>query len=190
MPVKTITVTRWVSLSIHLSHWVRVTVDGSPNLSSMNNTSILSVRPCTVDELTSMPEWDALINEYADECSIRGLGPIDAQLQSYRQMESSGILYPLGAFLGEELIGFLSLLVSELPHYGRRVAISESLFIKQSARKSGAGLKLIRAGEKLAASLGAVGFLVSAPYGGKLAEVLPRAGFEETNRVFFRSLSC
>lgn len=31
--------------------------------------------------------------------------------------------------------------------------------------------------------------MVSAPAGGRLAEVLPRSGYRETNRVFLRALA-
>ncbi len=40
-----------------------------------------------------------------------------------------------------------------------------------------------------ARELGTPGLLVSAPMGGSLAEVLPRRGFAETNRVFFKGFA-
>lgn len=138
--------------------------------------------------MTQAPALEALLAEYAAECAIDGLGVPDAQIETYQRMEAAGILHLLGAFINGDLVGFVSLLVSELPHYGRRVATTESLFVAKCARKSGAGLKLLKTSEQLAASLGAVGLLISAPYGGRLAKVLPRIGFQETNRVFFRSL--
>ena len=38
-------------------------------------------------------------------------------------------------------------------------------------------------------ALGCPGLLVSAPAGGVLAKVLPRRGYAETNRVFFKELN-
>ena len=65
-------------------------------------------------------------------------------------------------------------------------AITESFFVAKVHRDSGAGLKLLRAAEQKARALGSPGLLVSAPFGGTLVQVLPRAGYTETNRVFFK----
>jgi GNAT superfamily N-acetyltransferase len=74
-----------------------------------------------------------------------------------------------------------------IPHYGVAIAVTESFFVGKEYRKSGAGLKLLRAAE--AHAEGAPGLLVSAPVGGTLAEVLPHLGYRETNRVFFKELA-
>ena len=69
------------------------------------------------------------------------------------------------------------------------VATTESFFVDPDKRQSGAGIKLLRIAEAVAKDLGAVGLLVSAPFGGKLADVMEKVGYTETNRVFFRGLA-
>ena len=69
------------------------------------------------------------------------------------------------------------------------LAVVESYFVASKHRKSGAGLALLREAERIASDRGAHALLVSAPHGGRLADVMPRVGYRETNRVFFRSLA-
>ena len=96
-----------------------------------------------------------------------------------------------GAFVGSCFAGYAILLVTVLPHYSAPVATLESFFVSAMYRHTGAGLKLLRAAEAAARDKGAVGLLVSAPIGGQLAEVMARMrSYRETNRVFFRSLTC
>lgn len=149
----------------------------------------IAIRPCTVADLEASPQLGALLDEYARESAIDSLPHPSAQLPLYRQLEATGALWCLGAYHGADLIGFLLLLAPVLPHYGVRVATAESFFVASHARKSGAGLKLLRAAEDHAKSLGAAGLLVSAPLGGRLTNVLPGVGYRETNRVFFRAMS-
>jgi GNAT superfamily N-acetyltransferase len=66
------------------------------------------------------------------------------------------------------------------------VGVVESFFVGKAYRKSGAGLRLLHEAEKYALKNNLPGLLVSAPFGGDLAVVLPHVGYIETNRVFFR----
>jgi hypothetical protein len=47
-------------------------------------------------------------------------------------------------------------------------------------------MALLKAAEVKARELGARGLLVSTPFGGSLAAVLPRSGYRDANRVFFK----
>jgi GNAT superfamily N-acetyltransferase len=111
------------------------------------------------------------------------------QVDMYQNMEKFGILYALGAFKDDELAGFALLTVTVVPHYGVKVGSTESIFVAVEHRKGGPGLRLLREAECWAKELGAVGMLVSSPYGARLAEVLPRAGYKPSNQVFFKGLS-
>ena len=146
------------------------------------------VRHITFGEVFNDPGFTDLFEEYSDESSMSGLPRPDCQVQIYEQMEAAGLMHVLGAFKDGRLIGFLNLLVNVLPHYGVRVGTAESFFVAGDQRKGGGGLRLLRVAERASVGLGAVGFLASAPSGGRLAEVLPKAGYQESNRVFFRSL--
>jgi GNAT superfamily N-acetyltransferase len=150
---------------------------------------MIQIRPCTVDELEQSDALPALLDAYAMESSIQELGKVGASMEMYRQMEASGALQILGAF-APGLVGLASILVYGLPHYnGRRVCAMESLYVLPASRKGGAGIKLLRAAEDLAASLGASALMVSSPIGGRLGRVLPLAGYRETSRVFIRGLA-
>ncbi len=146
------------------------------------------IRPSTVAELEAAPAFPDLLAEYAAESSIKGLPAPSAKMETYRHLERSGFLHVLAAWVGDTLTGFITVLAAPLPHYGRTVAVSESFFVAQQHRGTGAGLKLLRAAEELAAKLGSPGLLVSAPFEGDLFKVLPRVGYVETNRVFFKAV--
>jgi GNAT superfamily N-acetyltransferase len=118
-----------------------------------------------------------LLAEYAAECSIAEIGPVDPQAALYQTMETLG------------MVGFASLLMTILPHYGRKVATLESLFVGKDARSSGLGRELMAAVEQHARQNGCVAILYSAPAGGQLERVLMlRKGYHRTNSVFCRSL--
>ena len=135
------------------------------------------------------PQFDALIEEYAEECSISDMPPINYQRDIYLQLESVGILHAFAAYDGGKLIGFMSMILSVLPHYGALTATTESVFVAKGYRKGSTGIKLIRAGEQFAESVGAVGILLSAPANGVLSVLAPRIGYRKTNEVFFRRLN-
>lgn len=147
------------------------------------------IRSCTVAEIEQSGALPELLAAYGEESSIPEFGEVSARMDIYHGMEASGALHVIGAF-SPELVGVATLLIYGLPHYaGRRVAAMESFFVAPSARRSGSGIKLLRAAEQRARDLGATVFMVSAPVGGRLAKVLPRTGYRETNRVFVRRLA-
>lgn len=147
----------------------------------------ITIRPCTVADIESAP--NALLAEYGRESAIPELGPVNPQFPIYKVMEANGSVRMIGAFRGDQIVGFIALLVSVLPHFGVVVGTTESFFVASHDRKSGAGLRLLRAAEDMAREMGAVGFFVSTPVGSRLERVMPGIGYRETNRVFFRSLT-
>lgn len=150
----------------------------------------ITIRQISVDQFEQADNLVELFAEYAVESSIAGLGQINVQMDTYRRMEHLNALHTFAAHRGNEMVGFLSFLVSVLPHYGALTATCESFFVAKSARAGGTGLRLLKAAENHAKALGAVGLLVSAPAGGSLAQVLPRTGYQHTNQVFFKGLQC
>lgn len=148
-----------------------------------------AIKQVTLKQLTDDPKFAELIEEYADESAIADMPRPNYQLGMYKQMELIGQYHLLAAYVEGELVGFLTMVVAVLPHYGKRVATAESYFVTQSQRKGGPGLDLLRAAEWLAKALGAVGILVSAPHGGKLARVMPKAKYKHTNEIFFKELA-
>lgn len=148
------------------------------------------IRTCSAEEILSAPNLPELLAEYGTESSIPGIGAPNFQPDMYRMLETSGSLVPIGAFDNGQLIGFVSLLVNVLPHYGVRVGVIESFFVAKAARDTGAGIKLRAVAEAESKARGAVGLLISAPTGGRLAAVLGKdKAYTETNQVFFRGLA-
>lgn len=147
------------------------------------------IKQVTADELSGDPKFMGLIAEYADESAIEGMPEPDYQLGMYKHLELLGHFHMFAAYVEGELIGFLTMVDTVLPHYGKRVATVESYFVAKAHRKGGPGLDLLRAAEWLAKALGAVGILLSAPRGGKLARVMPKAKYKHTNEVFFKELA-
>lgn len=148
---------------------------------------MLEVRKCTISELENNPNFAGLVGEYAVESAISGLPHPSGKMVLYKVLETSGVLYASAAYFDARLIGFLVVLSSVNPHYGVCLSTTESLFVGREYRKTGAGLKLIRDAERVSREVGSPGLLISAPMGGDLAEVLPRIGYEETNRTFFKN---
>jgi GNAT superfamily N-acetyltransferase len=150
---------------------------------------MLQIMDTTFDTVSGQPTFDALLSEYADECRLKDLPEPACQRDVYRAMEKAGIMCTMAAFNDKALIGFSTILISVLPHYGVLMATTESLFVHPDHRSSGAGLQLIHRAENLAIDRGAAGLLVTAPVGGTLSKVLPRLGYTDTNTVFFRRLT-
>lgn len=144
------------------------------------------IRQCTISEIENAPNIGEFLAEYARESAARYAPPHAAQMEMYKQMEYTGALYTVGAFVGELLIGVVNIIKSVLPHYGVLMAITESLFVLKPYRKTGAGIKLIAVARDYTREINAFGLLISAPFGGDLAEILSnRDDCQETNRVFF-----
>jgi GNAT superfamily N-acetyltransferase len=149
----------------------------------------IEIRKCTVAEIAGSEAFPSLWQEYADECAMAGLPPPSEKLASYYMIEGTGIMQPCGAYRDDELVGFVVVMVPVIPHYGVAVGITESLFVAKAHRKTGAGLALIRTAEQHVKDVGGPALLISAPFGGQLAEVLPRIGYRETNRVFMKKVA-
>lgn len=149
------------------------------------------VRQISVAEAFANQAFPALCREYAAEAAIAGLPVPREKLSAYQALEASGsdVFCLYGAFLGDELIGFVVLLTPVLPHYGAAIAVAESLFVGGAHRKTGAGMLLIRRAEKRVREVRSPGMLFSAPSGGRLSVLLPRIGYRETNRVFLKEFA-
>ena len=147
---------------------------------------MIEIRQCTFDEIARDRDFESLRAEYAAECSPEGLPPPTTDMETYRVIERGGFLRAYGAFREGVLVGFAMVLTSVIPHYGRVLAVTESLFVARAHRKTGAGVKLLRAAERHAREVGSPGLMVSAPSGGVLASVLPSVGYRETNRAFLK----
>lgn len=149
----------------------------------------MNIRLTSFAELEAQHNFQDLLAEYAGETMIEGLPSPEGRMARYHHLDRTGAIHVFCAFHEGVLIGFLILMVNILLHYEIPPAFSESFFVAKSGRKTGAGLKLLKAAEKKAKELGAPGVLVGTPATGVLCAVLPRLGYLETNRVFFKKVA-
>ena len=132
---------------------------------------------------------EALLKEYGDECSIPEIGAPNPQREAYGRMEQSGLMHTFGVFEGYELIGFASILLFVLPHYGKKIANVESLFLTKAHRKGFAGLKLLSYIEAWAKANQCVVMLYNARAGSRLERLLGcLSRYKRTNSVFLWSV--
>jgi hypothetical protein len=80
----------------------------------------------TIHDLQSDPDLLGLLMEYSCESGMSGLPPPKWNFGTYSMMESQGFLHPIAAYVDDHLVGFLLLLVHDLPHYSVPVAVSRS----------------------------------------------------------------
>jgi GNAT superfamily N-acetyltransferase len=148
------------------------------------------IRKTTMTEIFDAPNITELMEEYAAESSIHGLPHPKAKIDLYKQLETVGILYAIGAFFEDTLVGFILIVSPIVPHYSAKISTTESFFVAKEYRKTGAGIKLRQAAESHAREIGSVGLLISAPLGSNLAEMLScMKDYKETNRVFFKGFN-
>lgn len=149
-------------------------------------SSTAKIRWIYYSQFLGAPNAQELIDEYAAECSIPDAEP---QHQMYEAMEKSGVLQCFGAYVADELIGFVSVLSSVMPHNGKRIATIESLFALPSHRDSGAGNALLSAAEQYTSESGCVALICTARVGSALETILSRRpGCEKSHSMFTRWL--
>ncbi len=149
---------------------------------------VLAIRPISYAEILDSPDAAELLAEYSAECSIPEIGVPDPQRETYARMESLGLMHSFGVFGKKSLVGFATILVFVLPHYGKKIANVESLFLAKAHRRGGAGRQLLAKIEQAAVEMGCCGMLYNARAGSRLEQLLsslPR--YKRTNSVFFWS---
>ena len=140
-----------------------------------------------ISDTWEAPNWPQILMEYALEASIEGMPTTAPNKELYTKLEGLGVIHTFGAFLDKMLIGYITVMAVPGTHYETATIFStESFFVLKEHRKTGAGLRLLRAAETLAKGLRAPGLLVSARVDNSLPQVLGSCGYKETNRVFFK----
>lgn len=146
----------------------------------------ISIAPCRVAELVADPAFPELMDEYVRECAVPGVDRMGPRMDIYEALEATGAMRLLAARVGDELVGFMALVLVPDPHYGLLLGVSESLYVHPAHRGTGAGLALLRAAERAAQDGGAAGMRIGAPQDGPLDCVLARRGYDVTHRVHLR----
>lgn len=148
----------------------------------------VTIRPLTVEQFERESNGPALLAEYEAESANKRLPPAAANMELFRAIETSGAMFAAGAYREDQLIGFVVVISTKLPHYGVLFSTTQSFFVASEHRHTGAGVKLLRAAEEHAKDIGSPGLFISAPVGGVLVDVLSHSRhYSFTNAVFYRS---
>lgn len=137
---------------------------------------------------TKILEDKELLAEYAAECSYSELGDISPQPELYEALEKSGGFQAFGCFEGDTLIGFACVLVYVLPHYGKLIATTESIFIAQKYRNGIEWSDLKNVIQSYAYARGCHAFLYSAPVGSRFDRLLSHSHARHTNNTYLVKL--
>jgi GNAT superfamily N-acetyltransferase len=155
-----------------------------------NSTQHFLVKRVKYLDILNDPRSPELLAEYSAECSISQIGEPEPQREIYAAMESSGLMHSFGFYEGEIMIGFATLLIHILPHYGKLIANVESIVVQKAHRVRGAGEILKISLEEYAKDRGCVGILYNARAGSRLEKLLTlQPEYERTNSVFLRSFA-
>lgn len=147
------------------------------------------IQRSSIPELEAAATFVDLITEYAEESAIQGLPPPAARFETYRHLEAAKMLHVFSAIHEGNLIGFITVLKPILTHYALPPAMSESFFVAKAHRHTMAGLRLLVAAENSSVEMALAGLMVSAPYGSKLAELLPKCGYAPSTISFFKPVA-
>ena len=146
-----------------------------------------AIREVTVADVLHAPNSVELFRMYAEECSLPELGSIAPTDETYANLSRAGMT-TLAAYDGERLVGFATLLTYVVPHYGKKIAATESIFIAEKYRAR-MWRSLRDAIEEFGKNNDCAAILYSAPTGSRFSRMLSLSSrYRHTNDVFLRNL--
>ena len=110
-------------------------------------------------------------------------------VEMVRRLQAAGLMFVLGAFDDDQLIGYSSAMVS--PHTYNPAVIccnSDALFVRRSYRKTSVGARLIAETERTAAAYGAARMLWHTRAGTPLGAALERRGYEPADVIVMKEI--
>ena len=115
--------------------------------------------------------------------------PLKLDKERYKQFEALGILVIVGAFVGDEVVGYS--LASALPHpFNPEIVFcnSDVLFLLKEYRQSSAGARLMAKTKEVARARGAKKIFWHARGDTDFAGMLRKRGFHLADEVFMEEL--
>ena len=150
---------------------------------------VVVVARCRAAEIFADACSAELFAAYDAECANPLLGPTTPQGAIYEALEATGSVQAFAGYLNGVLCGFGFVILGPLPHYGRKFATVESVFVARVARHSGLGTRLMSELEEFAREAGCEVIFYSAPVGSRLARLLFLSDdYCNTNHVFTKRL--
>lgn len=153
---------------------------------------MIEIRTSTYDEmLAQADELFSLFSEHWDEVALnKQVMVLKPDLQRYEAMGANGNLLVLGAWDGDELVGYSVNFVMQHLHYkDLRICSNDLLFVAQAHRKGRVGLRLIRATEEHARAAGAELMLWHGKPNTALVELMPALDYGVQDIIFSKQLS-
>lgn len=158
---------------------------GAPGHPGPARVTIRSVSACDWMERAA-PMLQAHWQEVALHKSLMVLKP---DFEAYRELEARSQLVSLGAFLGDQPIGYsINLLRRHLHYADLMVGQNDLLFVVPEHRKGLAGHLLIRWTERTMRAHGARMMLWHAKPGTALESLMPRLGYGVQDVMFSKAL--
>lgn len=143
----------------------------------------------TVADLYSRPGFEGMIDEYA-KLAIKKMPKPLYRKEDYLPLEAAGVLTVWCAMYAGLVVGFASCIVSKIPHYGVGVAIGESLFVRESVRRLGLGMRFLDKIERHAVTVGAPAVFLSCPIGSEFEAVLKHRNYSAETTTYVKVLPC
>ncbi|WP_300379619.1 hypothetical protein [Henriciella sp.] len=131
-----------------------------------------------------------LLAEHREELATdKALMVLKPDRERYEALDDLGMLLVIGAFRGEELVGYSANIISPNLHYSDlTMCQNDVLFVRKADRKGPLGLKLIRETEKRGKARGAQIMLWHAKPGTSLDKLMPRMGASVQDVIWKRNL--
>lgn len=149
----------------------------------MQSEDKVCVRKAGVNECFDTAGFEQMVTEYRQTA----FPEMKAQLpkrEDYLHLEATGNFFVFAAFADGKIVGFVTLIKQYYPHSGAAFMMVESIFACKEYRRYGTGQKLIEAAKACAKQENALGLMLGAPYGSRLAEVYMHK-FKPMNIVFW-----
>lgn len=149
---------------------------------------MIEIRESTVDEFAQYAA--TLFDEHWQEVALnKQVMVLKPDWQRYYAMEQQGALLALGAFDGDEMIGYsVSFVLRHLHYADLCICSNDILFVTEARRAGRLGLQLIRETEKAAKARGTRLMLWHAKQNTALATIMPKLGYGVQDIIFSKEI--
>jgi predicted GNAT superfamily acetyltransferase len=142
------------------------------------------IRLSNVDEM--LANASQLFSEHWEEVALnKQVMVLKPDEHKYRSLEANNMLLILGAFEGDQVVGYSVNVVMNHAHYADLVVCNNDLlFVTEGKRNGRLGVQLIRETEKVAKERGARLMLWHAKPSTPLEKIMPRLGYGVQDIIF------
>lgn len=145
------------------------------------------IEPSCVLEVMNTPGFNAMCDEYATH-AIKSLPKPSFGDKSYLDMEKLGIMSVFRVMQEDAIVGFASLIKSQMPKYGVQITIAEGFFVMDKYRLQSVGIRLLETCEGYSKNSGSFGLFMNCPFGSRWKDVLLRRGYTHETECLFKPL--